>query len=106
MAHNVRPLEAGDSDDYEGPVWDMVRVVESTSRSNNKPFSDWRIYYFDSSTGLIGKILSQEGGENVIAEVSSWVEQDGETLPTRITWTKDKQLLMELNISNVSLTSR
>jgi hypothetical protein len=106
MARNVRPAEAGNSDDYEGPVWDMVRVIESTSRSNNKPASDWRIYYIDGSTGLIDKILSQEGGENVIAQVSSWVEQDGEILPARITWTKDKQVQMELSISNVSLSLR
>jgi hypothetical protein len=106
MAQNVRPVEAGDSDDYEGPVWDMVRVVESTSRSNNKPISDSRIYYINSSTGLIDKILSQEGSEDVIAAVSSWVEQDGEVLPTGVTWTKDKQVLMELRISNVLFGSR
>jgi hypothetical protein len=106
MAQNVRPAEAGAADDYEGPVWDMVRVIESTSRSNSKPESDWRIYYIDSSTGLIDKILSQKDGENVIAEISSWVEQDGEVLPTRIRWTKNKQVLMELSIGDVLLSSR
>jgi hypothetical protein len=106
MAQNVRPAEAADSDEYDGPVWDLVRVIEATSRSNHKPESDWRIYYINSSTGLIDKILSQESGGNVIAELSAWVEQSGEVLPTRITWRQEKQLLMELNISRISLVAR
>ena len=106
VARNIRPGEAGDSDDYDGPIWDIVRVVESTSLSKNKPQSPWRLYYINSSTGLIDKILSQEEGENVIAQLSSWVNQGGELFPTRITWTMDKQVLMELNISNISLNAR
>jgi hypothetical protein len=106
MGENVRPAEAAGSDDYDGPVWDMVRVIESTSRSERKPMSDWRIYYINSSTGLIDKILSQEDGENVIAQLSSWVSQGGEALPARITWTRNKQLMMELNLTNVSLIGR
>jgi hypothetical protein len=106
VGRDVRPAEAAGSDEYEGPVWDMVRVVESTSRSSNKPQSPWRIYYLNSSTGLIDKILSQEEDDNVIAQFSPWVNQGGEVLPAGITWTQNKQVLMQLTISNISLSSR
>ena len=106
VARDIRPAEAGDSDDYGGPVWDLVRVVESTSLSKNRPQSAWRIYYLNTSTGLIDKILSREDDDNVIAQLSSWVDQGGELVPTRITWTRNKQLLMELSISHVSLNAR
>jgi hypothetical protein len=106
IARNVCPPEAAGSEGYDGPSWDVVRVIESSSRSAHKPESDSRLYYINTSTGLIDKILSQENGENVLAEITSWDEQNGEVLPTRIRWTINNQPLMELTVSNVSLSSR
>ncbi len=106
VAHMVRPPEAGDSLDYKGPVWDVVRIGEPTSITQNKPQSLWRLYYINSATGLIDKILSREQGETITTEVSGWVNQGGEQVPTRLTWFRNRQMVMELTVNNVSHSPR
>lgn len=98
----VRPADAGDSEDYTGPVWDVVRISEPTVRTQNKPQSSWRLYYINAATGLIDKVLSQEEGQSLTAEISDWVDLGGEQTPTRVTWTQNKQVVMELSLSNIT----
>ena len=69
--------------------------------SQNKPLSLWRLYYINSSTGLIDKVISQEQREIVTANLSGWINQGGEQVPTHITWTINKQVVMELSLNNV-----
>lgn len=80
-ARNVRPEEAGGSDSYTGPVWDLVRVGEPKRGAQAKPQSPWRLYYINTSTGLIDKIVSEEQGETITAEISGWTNQNGELAP-------------------------
>jgi hypothetical protein len=101
VARNVRPEEAGGSDDYAGPLWDVVRVSEPGA-SENRPQSPWRLYYVNRSTGLIDRVVSQEGGETVTAEMSGWVERGGESIPTHITWRRNGSTVMELTLNNMS----
>lgn len=102
IGRDVRPVEAGASNDYTGPRWDLVRVAEPSRLTQNRPQSLWRLYYINTSTGLIDKVVSQERGKTITAEFSGWVTQGGETVPTRITWKQDKQVLMDLAITNVT----
>jgi len=101
VASSVRPLEAGGANNYTGPVWDVVRIGEPTNPTLTKPQGAWRLYYLNTKTGLIDKVLSQEQGETLVADLSGWVNQGGEQAPTRITWTRNKQVVMEFNLNNL-----
>jgi len=106
VARAVRPAEAGGSDNYSGPVWDLVRIAEPTTTGQNRPQSLWRLFYINSSTGLIDRIVSQEQGATITAEFSNWVNQGGEVVPARVIWKSNSQTLMDLTISNVSHNSK
>lgn len=101
IAHAVRPAEAGDSPDYDGPLWDLVRVAEPKSAAI-KPLASWRVYYINTATGLIDKIVSEEQGETMTAELSGWSNLAGEMLPTTIKWSRAGLLVMELSLSNAA----
>src|SRR5215217_3107884 len=100
VARAVRP--AGAPDGYEGPVWTMVRVDDPEEDEAKKPASRWRIYYLNIATGLIDRIESEVEGRPIVAEISSWTEQDGEKVPAQIVWTRDGQTLMQFNLTNFS----
>jgi len=102
LAHEARPLEAGSSEDYTGPVWNVVRVGEPQMGTPNRPESLWRLYYINTSTGFIEKVLSLQGADTISAQVSGWVEVGGERAPTRITWAQGGQVVMELIITNIT----
>lgn len=106
IARSVRPAEAGGSDAYTGPVWDLVRIAEPTENSQNRPQSQWRLFYINTSTGLIDRIVSQEQGTTITAEFSNWVNQGGELIPARVIWKAGNQVVMDLTISNVSHNSK
>ena len=105
IARNVMPVEAGGADNYSGPVWDIIRVDDPEQDSQKRPLSTWRLYYINSETGLIDKIVSEPGGERIETNFSNWIEQAGEKLPTRITWTRSGQRIMEFRLTNFSHNS-
>lgn len=100
VARNVRPQEAGDSPAYTGPTWDLVRIGVPQGLQN-KPLSPWRLYYINHSTGLIDKVISQEQGVTIVAELSGWANDGGELEPTLIRWSRGGQVLMELSLNNI-----
>jgi hypothetical protein len=100
VARNARPEEAGSALTYNGPVWDLVRVAEPSKLTQNRPQSLWRLYYINTSTGLIDKVVSEEQGQTITAEISDWVTQNGETIPTRTIWKLNGQTVMELTLTN------
>jgi hypothetical protein len=102
VARNVRPEEAGASLTYTGPVWDLVRVAEPSEIAQNGPQSPWRLYYINNSTGLIDKIVSEEQGQTITAEISGWVTQNGETIPTHTVWSLNGQTVMEFTLTNIT----
>lgn len=99
IARNVLPAGAGDADDYSGPAWDVVRITEPKDASNGQPLSPVRHYFLNSSTGLLEKVVSNEPGQTIVAELSGWTNQGGELLPTHIVWSRDKQVVMELTVT-------
>lgn len=105
VARQARPSEAGTSEDYTGPVWDIVRIAEPQRGTANRPQSLWRLYYINSSRGLIEKVVSREGADTILVEVSDWVERGGESVPTRTRWTRSGQFVMELSLTNVAHSS-
>jgi hypothetical protein len=97
---------ASDSKDYNGPFWDVVRVGEPEQATVNAPLSKWRIFHINTTTGLIDRIISQEQGEIVVAEISEWTDQGGEKVPTHISWSRGGKVGMELSLNNVAIGAR
>lgn len=98
VGRHVRPVEAGD--DYDGPVWTIVRVDDPDQDEQRRPQSKWRLYYINSSTQLIDKVVSEIQGQRVEANFSDWTEVTGERMPARITWTSGGQTVMEFRLTN------
>lgn len=101
IARDVRPEEA-DSENYAGPVWDVVRVGEPDGAPQIKSHSPWHLYYINSATGLIERVISQDQQDTVVAELSGWVSQGGEKIPSRITWKRGGQPVMEFTASGIA----
>ena len=97
-ARAVRPAGVGDSDDYQGPIWDVVQISEPANLTT-KPESIARLYYINNATGLIDKSLSRDQSGPIYAEFTDWVTLGGELLPLRTTWRLEKQVIMELILS-------
>jgi hypothetical protein len=104
VARNVRP--DGAPDDYAGPLWDVVRVDDPEQDQQKKPLSAWRLYYINTRTGLIDRIVCDLQGERIEANFSDWTEQSGEKFPSAITWTSNGRTLMTFNVANVSYVAQ
>src|SRR5262249_20901862 len=76
VARCVRPAEAGDKDDYEGPVWDVIRIGEPAGSSVQ---SASRTYLVNSANGLLDKVISKDPSGELTAEISEWANRNGET---------------------------
>lgn len=103
VIRNLRPDDA--SDDYSGPIWDVIRVDDPESDDEKRSLSAWRLYYINRTTGLIDKVVSEVFGERVEAHFSDWTERHDEKFPASITWTRGGQPLMTLNVIDVSFAS-
>lgn len=102
VARNVRAADDGGADGYTGPLHDVVRVGEPARDDGKGWSSTWRLYYVNTATGLIEKIISEEGGAGVEAVLSEWGSHAGEKLPGRVTWSRGGQVFMELTLQNVT----
>lgn len=101
VARDARPPGDDGAESYAGPLYTVVRVGEPETGGQGAQ-GRTRLYYVNAQTGLIDKILSTEHGEQVVAELSGWTNQQGELLPTRTTWRRQGQVLMELSIDGAS----
>lgn len=99
VARNVRTDESG-ADTYSGPLHDVVRIGEP-AHADGAP-SAWRLYYLNTQTGLLDKVVSEEEGEWVEAALTGWAERGGEWQPSRITWSKGGEVFMEFAITNAA----
>jgi hypothetical protein len=100
VARAVRPVDAPDG--YEGPLWTIVRTDDPEQDEAKRPVSRWRLYYINAATGLIDRIESEVQGQRIVAEISSWTEQNGERLPAKIIWRRDGQTLMQYSLMGFS----
>lgn len=100
MARNVRADDAIDG--QPGPSWTQVRVSYSESDQNRRSTSSWRIFYINSATGLIDRIVSELNGRTVEARIVRWIEEDGEKFPAHITWSADGETILDYQLSTVS----
>lgn len=100
VARSVRPPAV--PDDYSGPLWTIVRVDERQGDKSLQPKSSWRLYYIDSNTGLIDRIVSSSGEQTIEARIVSWTEQSGEKVPAQIIWTIDSREVMSYQATSIS----
>jgi hypothetical protein len=102
VARNVRPTDDGGADGYSGPLYDVVRVGEPARDGGKGWASAWRLYYVNTQTGFVEKVVSEdEGGAKVEAVLSEWGTHAGEALPSRVTWSRGGRVLMELTTLSV-----
>lgn len=106
IARNARPAEAGGNDSYQGPVWDLISISEPKRLADKAPTSASRQYYVNTSTGLVDRVLSQENGQTVTAELSGWTQVGNERFATKIVWQQGSQKLMELVVNNAGIGNR
>lgn len=86
VARNVRLDDAPDN--YDGPLWTVVRVDDSLLDDHARLGSKWRLFY------------------RIEASFSDWRERSGERFPATITWTSNGQALMILNLTSFSIAAR
>lgn len=104
VGQNVRADNSGGSENYDGPLWTVVRVDDPERDETKRPVSRWRLYYINSETGLIDKIVSEEHGRRIEAILSDWTEENGEHYPKSVSWKQDEQVLMTLSVGSLSST--
>lgn len=102
VARNVR-ADAGGSDNYNGPLWDVVRVAEPGTEATRRLLSNWRLFYINVQTGLIDKIVSELRGEKIEANVLQWVDQGGEKVPSRIVWKRGNETVQEFRLTRFAI---
>lgn len=100
VAQNVRPTDAGD--DYNGPLWNIVRVDEPPQDENLRALSTWRLFYINKLTGLPDRIEYQLDGQDIRTDFVEWTEQNGEKSPSHVTWSSGGQVIMEYRATRVS----
>lgn len=104
VARNVRPDDAPEN--YSGPLWTVVRIDDPATDAQKEPLSRWRLYYLNSNTGLIDKVVSEYQSRRIEASFSDWTKRGDELSPSTITWTSNGQTLMTFTVTNVSLTAQ
>jgi hypothetical protein len=102
VAHNVR-ADVGGSDNYNGPLWNLVRVDEPATEVARPSLSNSRLYYINVQTGLIDKIVCELKGATIEASILQWVDQGGEKLPSHIVWKRGNETVQEFRLSSVSI---
>ena len=102
VARNVR-ADLGGSDNYDGPLWDVVRVEEPHTEATRRPLSNARQYYINVQTGLIDKIVSEVRGEKIEANVLQWVDQGGEKIPSHIVWKRGEETMQEFRLTSFAI---
>lgn len=99
VARNVRPDDAGNN--YNGPTWTVIRITDPEIDESRKPLSRWRLYYLNTRTGLIDRVVSELHSQEVVAEFS-WTEVGGESVPSRVVWKRGGQVLMRFDLGGFS----
>jgi hypothetical protein len=99
VARNVRPDDAKDG--YAGPLWNIVQLHDPQTDQEKQPLSEWRLYYLNTTTGLIDRIVREPQGQRIIAELI-WTESNGEKVPAQITWTSQGQIIMQYSLTSFS----
>jgi len=105
VAHNVR-ADAGGSDNYNGPLWDVVRVDEPQSARAQRLLSNSRLYYINVQTGLIDKIVSELKGETFEAHILAWSDQFGEKFPRHVIWKRANETVQEFRLTSISIQTQ
>jgi hypothetical protein len=82
-----------------------VRVDDPERDIEKLPRSPWRLYYTNTTTGLIDRIVSEVQGRRITAEISSWSESNGERVPTQVTWKGEGRIIMQYSATSFSLTT-
>ena len=104
IGKNVR-ADLGGADSYNGPLWTVVRVSYEAAESETKPDSLARVFYIDSRTGLLDKVISEIGGQEIEASMEGWLTENEETFPSLIRWSVAGRKVMDFRVINFERSS-
>lgn len=104
IGKNVR-ADLGGADNYNGPLWTVVRVSYAGADSEVKPESVARVFHINSRTGLVDKVISEIDGEEIEATLDGWATREGETFPSLIRWSKGGRQIMDFKVINFERSS-
>ena len=99
VTRNLRPNDAGEN--YNGPLWRLVRITEPQNNEDTTPKSRWRLYYINEATELIDRVVTELDGQTIAATIQ-WSESNGEQFTSGIQWTSSGQKLMEFAVTAFS----
>ena len=105
VGRGVRPPEAASLETYNGPTWDVIQVNEPPGLAT-KPESPGRLYYINNATGLLDKTLASDQLGKIQTSFSNWINQSGDMIPARVTWSRSGQVIMELSLAQVTSSPR
>ena len=97
VARNVR-ADVGGSDSYTGPLWDLIRVEEPGTEVKAQ-----RLYYINVKTGLIDKIVSEDGSVKIESNLLEWLDQAGEKVPSHIIWKRGDETVQEFRLTSLAV---
>jgi len=97
VARNVRATES--SEKSGGALWNVIRVDDPQTNEAKRPLSRWRLYYINAITGLIDRIVSENGGQRITATLN-WSDVQGEKVPSQIIWTRDGETFMQYQLTS------
>jgi hypothetical protein len=100
VAERVRPSDAP-VQGYSGQLWTVVRLTEPADTTYSKSLSERRLYFINETNGLIDKVSSVEDGQVIVADLTEWTAVTGEMVPRRISWSRNKQIVMQLELTTV-----
>ena len=104
IGKNVR-ADLGGADNYDGPLWTVVRVSYAGHDGEAKPESVARVFYINSRTGLVDKVISEIDGEEIEATLDGWLTEAGETFPSLIRWNIAGRQIMAFKVINFDRSS-
>ena len=105
IARDVRADTSG-SENYTGQLWDIVRIDEPQNQAARSLSSNSRLYYINSQTRLIDKIVSEIKGETIEANIVQWTDRSGEKFPSHIVWKRGNETVQEFRLTSVSVQSQ
>jgi len=99
VGKNVRS-DLGGADNYDGPLWTVVRVSYAPTVQGTGPESSARLYYINSRTGFLDRVISVAHGEEIEANLEGWTTESGETFPSLVRWSSSGRQIMEFRLVN------
>ena len=93
----------GSNQNYDGPFHDILRVddaFETAEGTKTRP----TLFYLNSRTGLLEKIVYERGEGKIEVEFGEWLTITSQKTPGRITWKENGSVTNQLVITQLAFS--